>query len=718
VRIAPVLLVAVLGAGSAAAIALATPAGAMPAASSAAVAGSYAPVTPFRAVDTRTGARGNHRGALLHGRTFTAKIGGLGNVPKRVAAVALTITAVAPTAGGGLIVSQAGTHRPVPQNLRFGAGRTTSATAIVRTSAAGRISVFNAARTGSTQVAIDVSGYYVAGRPSAETPGVLHTVTPRHALGGKTIGSHRTLTANLGGRDGVPTSSVGAVAVLVTATSPAKAGALIAFQAGGHRPRAATTSFARGVDSTGFGLVPTDGDGRISVYNTSRAKVRLTIDVVGYTVGGIVTTAGATQVGTAARIVSAARLLPNHVKSVTVTGRAGVPAGHITAVLVNLQAAAGSPGGLVAWRANGGRPAVTSVRLNPGEPAAGLALVRTSPSGTIKIRNSSPSRVTLSVDVAGYVAAKNVAPVAPPKASDSHYIRTVVSGGPEDAQNMYQLGCTDAMDGSTLVLLEFGAQSVTSPLSKATPGVLLTTTDTRLTYAQLESALIGDSQTNGYLTGFSLCANGKRATIALGTNNDGSFSGQNAYPAGQRGTDWAGFVATVRAAAPAGLSVVGANDIESSDFSGTKQQAVQWEQAYLAADNTAGAVGDLIYNGSADGCPASLGGTHRTCANGWTQADYYQLTRGLDASRIRALPQVYNSAQPVQWANIDATGGGAIRFAGSLTEHGDCPTGSASGCNGLASATATQGWRALYKALATVVAHPGIPAATDLIPEQ
>ena len=332
-RIVPALLAAVLGAGSAAAIALggagdasAAPAAAEPAAT-APVAGSYVPVTPFRAVDTRTGARGNHRGGLPHGKSFTAKIGGLGNVPRHVAALAITIAAVAPSADGGLIVYAAGSSRPVPQNLRFGAGRTTSATAVVRTSGVGRIAVFNAARAGSTQVTVDVAGYYVAGRPSAETPGALHTVTPRHALGTRTIGAHRTLTANLGGHDGVPASSVGAVAVLITATAATKSGALIGYQAGGPRPYAVTTTFTRGVDSTGFGFVPTDGDGRISVYNTAKAKVRMTIDVVGYTVGGIVTTAGTTQVGTATRIVDSARVHPNHAKTVTVTGRAGCRTG-------------------------------------------------------------------------------------------------------------------------------------------------------------------------------------------------------------------------------------------------------------------------------------------------------------------------------------------------------------------------------------------------------
>jgi hypothetical protein len=677
------------------------------------VAGTYVPVQPFRAVDTRRGAHGNHRGALQHGKGFAAKIGGLGAVPRHVGAVAVTITALTPSASGSLIVYRAGGKRPAPRNLRYAAGTTTSASAIVRTSDAGKIAVFNAGRAGSTQVAIDVSGYYVAGRPSRETPGVLHTVTPRHALSSRAIGSHRTLTANLGGRDGVPDAGLGAIAVLVTATAPTRAGGLVVYQAGGHRPKATTTRFAAGTGSTGFGMIPTDGDGRIAIYNASSGKVHVSVDVIGYTVGGIVTRSGATQVGDAARIVRSARLRPGATKTVTVTGRAGVPHGRIRAVLVNLTAVAQSAGQVVAWPADGRRPATTNVRVDPGQTAAGLSFVRTSRKGTIKIRAYGPRAMQLSVDVIGYVAAKNAPPVGPPTPSASHYLRKIIDGGSSDAQNMAGLGCDDAMNSSTFVLLEFGAQSKTATLAKH-PGVRLSGTDTRLTYDQLKTALLGDQQTNGFVTGFDNCRSEHPATIALGTNNDGSFSGKDGYSATKRGADWADFVAGIRAAAPAGLTVVGANDIEAKDFSGTEAQAEQWEHTYLAADNTNSAVGYLVYNGSADGCPSTLGVTNRTCAVGWTQSDYYRLTHGLNPARIRALPQVYNSAQPVQWANIDATGGGAISFAGSLTEHGSCPTGSSPGCDGLTSATPSQGWHALYQAVATVVDHPKIPAATDL----
>ena len=121
--------------------------------------------------------------------------------------------------------------------------------------------------------------------------------------------------------------------------------------------------------------------------------------------------------------------MPNHAKTVTVTGRAGVPDGHITAVLVNLQAAAASPGAWWRGARTPGRPATTNVRLNPGEPAPGWR--SSGPRRPARSRSGTASQgtVTLSVDIVGYVAAKNAPPVAPPAPSDSHYIRTVIHGG-------------------------------------------------------------------------------------------------------------------------------------------------------------------------------------------------------------------------------------------------------------------------------------------------
>jgi hypothetical protein len=71
-----------------------------------------------RVVDTRTGAAGNHKGAVRGGHGITVTIAGRGAVPANgVASVMVTITVLSPTATGG-IVGYVGT-RPNTTNLRF-----------------------------------------------------------------------------------------------------------------------------------------------------------------------------------------------------------------------------------------------------------------------------------------------------------------------------------------------------------------------------------------------------------------------------------------------------------------------------------------------------------------------------------------------------------------------------------------------------------------------
>ena len=178
----------------------------------------------------------------------------------------------------------------------------------------------------------------------------------------------------------------------------------------------------------------------------------------------------------------------------------------------------------------------------------------------------------------------------------------------------------------------------------------------------------------------------------------------DSYSATMRGQDWAAKVVDA-VTTPAGLTVVGANDIEPG-FASTWQQAHDWENAYLAATNAG-----LIFNGSADGCPFGFGHPGETCAYGWTEQQIYDpMYRG--DGRVRALPQVYTAGVGAWWANIDATGGGKIDFVGALTEYQLCPAAS-SDCPS-PSFQPGQGWAALYRAVATVIDTPKIPAVTDL----
>ena len=134
-----------------------------PASAAAPNAGSFVAVTPTRVVDTRTGAGGVPKSAVGAGATIAPQIGGQASVPSSsVSAVAVTITSVAPTQVGAVIAWQDGQARPTATNLQYGKGQQVSNLAIVPVSTAGKIDLYNRS-TGTVQLVVDVSGYYVGG---------------------------------------------------------------------------------------------------------------------------------------------------------------------------------------------------------------------------------------------------------------------------------------------------------------------------------------------------------------------------------------------------------------------------------------------------------------------------------------------------------------------------------------------------------------------------
>jgi hypothetical protein len=301
--------------------------------------------------------------------------------------------------------------------------------------------------------------------------------------------------------------------------------------------------------------------------------------------------------------------------------------------------------------------------------------------GKVDVANASTGSTQVLAAVDGYISTRTI---TPPATSTGRYVRNISSAsGKFGDHTAAGQGCTDAEAGSSLVLLDIGAQ-----LNNKT-GVALTVVDTQVTYAALVTAI------DGYLTSFAGCHG--TATIALGTNNGGDFA---AYTAAARGKDWADKV--VDAVDPhSGITIAGANDIEGA-FSSTEAQAEQWESAFIA--NTPA---NLLFNGSADGCSSTYGATRGTCEFGWTQGQYYTLAGGRNPTRIQALPQIYFAYQATQWANIDATGGVHLTFAGSLSEH-------AAACGADCAMTPASAWTTLNLGLAPVIATPRLPAAVDL----
>ncbi len=656
------------------------------------VAGTFVPVGAFRALNPAT---------VRAGHQVTVSVAGRRGVAADAAAVAVTVHAIAPQGAGTLTLFPARTATPKTTNLTFARGETTAQAALVRLSH-GALTILDRARSGSVQLALDVTGYIAGGTVGTTQPGLLHALaSPVRVLDTRHPGGylrpHSVLSMRVG--HGVPDSGVGAVAVMLTANDPAAAGSLVAYAKNNDQPAVPTTRFDAHRTTTAFAWVPTHSDGSISIANTSAGATGALLDVVGWANTGVARTAGAFQPRFPDRVATGLRLRAGQTRNVRVAGTAGVPLAHVSAVLASITASDASRAGALLAGNTGTATARSTVEFGPGRKPSDvveLPLVN----GALPIRNASTGAVTIAVDVIGFVPS---ATLTPPAMSISRYLGDLTADVTHDEAVMRDHGCADANAMSAVahpfVLLDVGAQSVTGPeLDADNPGVAVTQTTAtlRLRYPDLRSIL------DAYLAGFNHCAPNKAATIAIGTNNDGQWTKNqpNYYAPADRAKDWAGSVVNLLGSEP-GLTIVGADDIEP-DFASTQGQVQTWVTKYLAAASTK----TLIFNGSADGCPDGFGDTGAVCSSGYTQQGIYDLAHNvaLPGYRIDVAPQVYSPSMAAQWANIDKTGGGGLTFAGALTENALAPT----------TYTSANGWAALYYAVGSLTRDPHIAAASDI----
>jgi hypothetical protein len=701
-------LVAVLAAGGAVLVAPQAASAATPVA-----VGRYKSVPTAHVLDTRTGV-GAAKARVASGGSVSFAVPA--TVPAGATSVLLNLT-VTNTTGSGYVTAYAkGSNRPTVSNLNYVKGQTVGNLASVPLSSSGQVTVSN---TGSTvDLLADLSGYVSPGaaRTDAQrTPG-----TPLDALGGiASVGPTRVLDtrirlgastpAPVGGTVSVKVTGsavpadASAVLVNLTAVSPGAAGYLTAYPAGAARPTASNLNFPAGRTVPGFAVVPIGDLGQITLYNGSARPLQLLADIQGYLAGGDPTTTGAVGALSPQRLLdtrTTSAVPANGTAPVQVTGRGGVPLTGVAGVVLTVTATAPEKSGQLAVSGDTAGHGVVS--FVPGLTVANVVVVRPDASGQVTVGNLSSGRTQVLLDVTGYVAG---ADVTPPKTTVSRYVSDpdLLAGTGAGSE-----GCTDGASGASLVLLDIGTQSRTPRLGATNPGVSLVFNDpaVRLTYPELVTVL------NSYVDEFVRCAGGRSARIALGTNSDGVYTGTNAYPAAERGVEWAKYVVNAVAKdAGSGITVLGANDIEAG-FAGSDTDATTWTTNYLSHTGAG-----LIYNGSLDACSDSYSATF-SCKpvkdnNGvtktWTATTYLQLTHGLGAARISVLPQIYYSvpSQAAQWRNLFVAAGKKLTFEGSLTQF-SAAGGVAGGYDG------GQGWSALYHALATVVSNPVLPVATDL----
>ena len=201
------------------------------------------------------------------------QVTGVGGVPSSgVGAVVLNVTATAPSAGSYLTVYPTGSALPTASNLNFGPGQTVPNLVVAKVGAGGKVNVYNA--VGSTDVIFDVAGWYSDGSTSV-SGGLYAPLTPvrildtRNGLGNvaNKVGAGQSISVQVTGVGGVPSSGVGAVVLNVTVTDPDAGSYLTAYPTGSAVPNASNLNFGTGQTVPNLVVAKVGTGGKVNVYN-------------------------------------------------------------------------------------------------------------------------------------------------------------------------------------------------------------------------------------------------------------------------------------------------------------------------------------------------------------------------------------------------------------------------------------------------------------------
>jgi hypothetical protein len=131
---------------------------------------NYAPVSPIRILDTRSGAGSPLGPGTIRTLTVPTTV-----VPSTATAVVLNMTEVNGTAASLLTVYPYATTKPNASNLNFLAHTVIANLVTVSLGPGGRVNIFNA--LGSVNVLADVEGYFTP-QPVTDVQGLFHPIAP------------------------------------------------------------------------------------------------------------------------------------------------------------------------------------------------------------------------------------------------------------------------------------------------------------------------------------------------------------------------------------------------------------------------------------------------------------------------------------------------------------------------------------------------------------
>src|SRR5438067_154713 len=208
------------------------------------------------------------------------------------------------------------------------------------------------------------------------------------------------------GRGGLPAAGVDAVVVNVTATDTTSDGFLTLYPSGSNPPQTSSVNWAPGATRANLATVAVGQNGMVGAFS-AKGLADLVLDVEGWYGPG---TSGAHD-GLFDGLAPA-RLLdtratggpmgPGQQRDLQVTGRGGVPAAGVAAVVLNLTATGPSASGyLTVFPAGAQRPGTSNLNFRPGETVPNRVVVPVGSGGSISIFNPA-GNVQAVVDVNGW----------------------------------------------------------------------------------------------------------------------------------------------------------------------------------------------------------------------------------------------------------------------------------------------------------------------------
>ncbi|MGD0875453.1 MAG: hypothetical protein ABSA14_10755 [Acidimicrobiales bacterium] len=391
------------------------------------VVGTYVPVTPFRIVDTRTGATdpATYAGKTLVGAaSLNVQVTGVGTVPvpATASAAVLNITVTNTTEPGFVTVYPGGGTLPLVSNLNFTAAETVANLVTVPLSSAGIATIYNSA--GSTDVIVDVEGYYTS-TPSVNGSGLYNSISPVRALGaldfGAPVGPNAAVPVQVTGTiTGVPATAT-AVVVNATAAHGSAASFLTVYPAGVTTvPTASNVNFSAGEAVANRVTVAVGTGGQIEVYNHA-GTVDVDVDVDGYYTGAGGTGSVFVPLTTPVRVTDTRGATPlngtpiaaNTSESFNLATTLSAIPTTASSVVGNFTVISGDASGYLSVYPSSTtvHPVSSSVNWTANETVPNFTIADTNSTGSVEVYNSAGGTINLLIDVFGYFTASGLGPI-------------------------------------------------------------------------------------------------------------------------------------------------------------------------------------------------------------------------------------------------------------------------------------------------------------------